>query len=337
MNRPATFKPLRIGPIELPMPAVLAALAGYSDLPFRRLCRRFGAAYCSTEVTLDTSINLSPKLRRKLIQMHEADHPLAGQIMGCKPDTLATAARHLEAMGCDVIDLNFACPVRKVLRRKRGGHLMREPQLAVEMIRAVRAAVDLPVTLKLRSAFDAADAECECFWRIAEGGFDAGVTAVCVHPRTVEQRYSGPADWEFLAAVKRRFHDRTIIGSGDLWHAADGLRMLEQTGVDGVSFARGALGNPWIFEEFACLAEGRPFEKPTVAEQRDVLLEHFRMSVEIYGRVTGPRMMHRFGIKYASLHPTPKQVRLAFIDSRSGQRFLDVVEQFYPAGDSRPA
>lgn len=329
MTQTIDLKPLRIGHLELSGPAMLAALAGYSDLPFRRLCRRYGASYASTEVTLDKSINLSPKLRRKLVQLADDDHPVAGQVMGCQPETLVTAGRHLQEMGVDVVDLNFACPVGKVLRRRRGGHCMRDPDLAVRMIRAVAAALDVPVTAKLRIGFDADDTDRSNFWRIAEAAFDAGLAAICVHGRTVEQRYTGRADWAFIAAVKRHFADRTIIGSGDLHSPADGLRMLQETGVDGITFARGALGNPWIFREFHQLARGEPATPPTLAEQRAVLEEHYRACVELYGPESGRRVLFRHGIKYASRHPTPKRVRQAFIESDRHGGLTGVLETFY--------
>ena len=132
MTLEPSIEPLAIGPIQLPSAAVLAPLAGYTDLSYRLICRRLGAAYAATEVTLDTSINLSEKLRRRLIQITPEDHPIAGQIMGREADSVATAARHLVSMGCDVIDLNFACPARKALRRHRGGH-----QLRLEIVRQV--------------------------------------------------------------------------------------------------------------------------------------------------------------------------------------------------------
>lgn len=319
----------RIGPIQLPGPALLAALAGYSDLPYRLLCREQGADFCSTEVTLDKSINLSVKLRNKLIQINEADHPLAVQIMGAEAETLATAARHAAGMGADVIDLNFACPVRKVLRRRRGGHLMRDPQTALAMIEAVRAAVDLPIMLKIRAGFDRDDHGCDAMWRIAEGGFERGVSAICLHPRTVEQHYTGPSDWDLLKRFRDHFADRTVFGSGDLWDARAGHRMLSETGVDGVSFARGALGNPWVFRQFYQLARGEQPTAPSLDEQRELIQRHYQLCLDAYGETIAPRMMYRFGIKYSALHPTPKAVRQAFIHSKSGQKFLDILDVYY--------
>jgi tRNA-dihydrouridine synthase B len=337
MSDTLSFPPLRIGPFELAAPAVLAPLAGYTDLSFRRICRLMGAGYCSTEVTLDTSINLSPKLRLKLIQPAADDHPLAGQIMGCKAETMAIAAGHLLALGCDVVDLNFACPVRKVLRRKRGGHLMRDPDGAVATIRAVAAAVggQAPITVKLRKSFDQDDADLSAFWQIAEAAFDAGAVAINVHARSVEARYSGPADWEFLARVKQHFGHKVIIGSGDVLSPHHAVDLLRLTGVDGVAFARGALGNPWIFRQFEQLLAGRQEAAPTLAEQRDVIARHYALCVEQYGS-RGARMMHRFGIKYARCHPNPKLVRHAFIDSPAGVDVEGILNRYYGPSEAMP-
>ncbi len=330
MSDTFSLAPLRIGPFVLATPAVLAPLAGYTDLTFRRVCRRLGAGFCSTEVALDTSINLSPKLRNKLIQPAEDDHPLAGQIMGCKPETMAIAARHLIALGCDVVDLNFACPVRKVLRRKRGGHMMRDAETAVAVLHAVAEAIDgqVPLTCKLRKSFTQDDRELSAFWAIAEAAFDVGAAAITVHGRSVEARYSGPADWEFLAKVKQHFGERTIIGSGDVLSPAHAVRMLQETGVNGVAFARAALGNPWIFRQFEDVLAGRAASHPTVKEQRDVLAMHYEFCKEQYGR-RARRMMHRFGIKYARCHPNPKLVRHAFFDSPNGVDVDAILEQYY--------
>jgi len=157
------WRPFRIGPLTIPTPLVLAALAGYSDLPYRLICRRLGAPYAATEAMLDRQMLLEGKLRRRLVQLDDADHPVAGQIMGNEPAVMAQAALELCRMGFDVVDLNFACPVRKVLARRRGGYLMNRPQQALAIIQAVTSAVDKPVTIKLRRAFRENDVACDDF------------------------------------------------------------------------------------------------------------------------------------------------------------------------------
>ena len=324
------LKPLKIGSVEIGFPVVLAALAGYSDLPYRLICREHGAPDCATEAMLDRQMLLDGKLRRRLVQLTDEDHPVAAQIMGNDPAVMAQAARVLCEMGFDVIDLNFACPVRKVISRKRGGHMMRQPQRSLEIVRAVLDLVrDRPVTLKLRRAYLESDKEGEAFWTIARGAFDAGVAGLCVHARSVEQKYMGHADWSFLSGVKRAFPDRTIIGSGDLHTAADALRMIQETGVDGVAAARGAIGNPWFFRQARDIAAGLEPYRPPVAEQREVLSRHFEMCCKVHGARRGPNMMRKFGIKYARMHPHPSKVRNAFVDINSAAQWQAVLEEFY--------
>jgi len=330
MIRSTPIKPVTIGDIQLSSAAVLSPLAGYTDLTYRLICRRLGAAYCSTEVTLDTSINLSGKLRRKLVRITPEDHPIAGQIMGREAETMATAAAHLAAMGCDVIDLNFACPVRKALRRHRGGHMMRDPDTAVAVLRQVAAAIDIPLTVKLRKSFDDADTTCDAFRRIAEAAFDVGAAGICVHGRSVMAGYRGESDWAFLADVVDHFAGRTIIGSGDLMTAEDGVRMIRRTGVAGVSFARGALGNPWIFRQFDAAAAGAEPTRPGPAEQARVVRDHYQLCLDQFGPQRGPKMMHRFGIRYARCHAHPRAVRTAFINSDRGRNIDEILDEFYP-------
>lgn len=323
------LKPFNIGPFRMDFPVVLSALAGYSDLPYRLICRRLGAPYCVTEMLLDRLLVTKGKHRARSLRLTGEDHPVAGQLLGSDRAVMTEAAGELSRSGFDVIDLNFACPVRKALARKRGGYLMSRPDQAIQIVRAVTEAVEKPVTLKLRRAFLEADKANDAFWRIAEGAFDAGAAAVCVHARSVQARYAGPADWEFLAAVKRHFADRTIIGSGDVLRPADVLRMLDETSVDAVAVARGALGNPWFFRQTADLAAGREPYRPALAEQRELLAGHFRDACDLYGPDRGPKIMRKFGIKYARLHPRPKDLRVAFCGVKRPDDWQAVLDKFY--------
>jgi nifR3 family TIM-barrel protein len=324
------LRPFRLGGLTIGFPVVLAPLAGFSDLAYRLLCRRHGAVYCSTEMMLDKLLLVDGRLRRRLVQLDEQDHPVAGQLIGGKAETMATAARVLCEMGFDVVDLNLACPVRKALARRRGGYLMSEPQTAIAIVRAVLDAADRPVTVKLRQKFRSADDD-SAFWRIAEAALDAGAAGVCVHARSVEMKYTGRADWGFIAAVKRRFPQATILGSGDVLKAADALEMFDRTGVDAVAAARGVLGNPWFFRQVADLAAGRPAYQPSVAEQRELLAWHFEHACGLYGPRTA-KIMRKFGIKYARMHPEPQKVRAAFVNVARPEQWRAVLEEFYPSG-----
>jgi tRNA-dihydrouridine synthase B len=322
--------PLRIGSIPIDFPVGLGALAGYSDLPYRLVCRSLGAPYCVTEAMLDRQVLLEGKLRKRLIRLDPADHPVAGQIMGQEPEDMARAARSLDALGFDVVDLNFACPVRKVVSHKRGGALMNDPKRALAIIEAVVGAVPgRPVTVKLRRSFRDTDESRESFWRIARGAFEAGVAALAVHARSVEQKYTGRADWSFLAALKREFPDRTILGSGDVMSAADSLRMLAETGVEGVLAARGAIGNPWFFEQARDLAAGVPARRPGLEEQRDVIYRHYRLACEAYDPRRGLKILRHFSLQYAKMHPRRTDLRNALVTARTEDEWRAVIDAFY--------
>ncbi len=325
---------LAIGGVALDGPVVQAALSGYSDRAMRVLARRHGAAYALGEVLLDQFVANVGTNRRNLARLAVAaeEHPVGAQLMGANPDDFPPAARRLVAEGYDVIDVNFGCPVRKVLGRCRGGYLLGVPETALEIVAKVRDAVPphVPVTLKMRRGIDGSAESLDNFWTIFEGAFARGVAAITVHGRTVAQKYVGPSDWAFLAAVKQRAGDRVVIGSGDLFSAAACVAMLERTGVDGVSVARGAIGNPWIFAQTRALLAGNPLpEPPTVHEQRDVLREHWALAVELHGEAVAGRSMRKFAIKYARVHPDHLAVRDAFVGVKVNADWQTVLDRFY--------
>src|SRR5947199_1780004 len=209
---------MRIGPIHLPTPVCQAGLAGYSDRAMRVVARRRGCPYAVTEALLDIiMVNGGEGLRRS-IDINDEDHPVAGQIMGSEPETMSRAATLLHEAGYDVIDLNFACPVKKIKNKARGGHMLLDVPRGVSILRAVRDALpDAPLTASLRRAFDeSAEAE-DRFYRIVEEAWALGFSAIRVHARTVEQKYNGRARWPFLKELKARYPEKTILGSGDVF------------------------------------------------------------------------------------------------------------------------
>jgi len=324
------IEPLRIGAIPIDFPVGLGALAGYSDLPYRLVCRALGAPYCVTEAMLDRQVLLEGKLRKRLIRLDPSDHPVGGQIMGTEPEVMAEAARSLDRMGFDVVDLNFACPVRKVVSHKRGGALMNDPERALAIVRAVVDAVPgRPVTIKMRRSFRDADRTHADFRKIARGAFEAGVAAIAVHARSVEQKYTGRADWQFLTDLKSEFPDRTLLGSGDVMTPADALRMVAETKVDGVLAARGAIGNPWFFEQARDLTAGRPPRKPGLAEQREVIYRHFRLACEAYDPQRGLKILRHFSLQYAKMHPRRTELRNALVVVRTEDEWRAVIDAFY--------
>ncbi len=323
---------LQIGPIRLDFPVVQAALSGYSDAPMRRIARRLGAPYALHEVVLDKLVLQPGKLQRKILEIAADDHPIGGQLMGSEPEQFSLAAARMAESGFDVVDINFGCPVKKVLGRCRGGYLLSDPPTAIEIIRRVRDAVPpgVPVTVKMRRGMDDSSESERRFFTIFDAAWESGVAAITVHGRTVQQRYIGPSRWEFLARVKRIAGDRTILGSGDLFTAPDVARMLEATGIDGVTVARGCIGNPWIFGEARALLAGRPLpDPPSVPEQGRVIREHCLLAIEHEGEDVAGRTMRKFGIKYSELHPQHLEVRNAFIRCRTTQDWLGVLDEWY--------
>jgi tRNA-dihydrouridine synthase B len=323
---------LRIGTLELDVPVVQAALSGYSDLPMRRIARRCGAPFAFNEVVLDQIVLARGKKRKRILNVAPDDHPVGGQLMGSQPDEFARAADAMVRAGYDLIDINFGCPVRKVLHRCRGGYLLAQPYVALEIVRRVHEAVAgrRPVTVKMRRGMDGSPEGERKFFEILDGALSLGAAAVTVHPRTVEQRYVGPAQWEFLRRVKQHVGNTVVLGSGDLFCAEDVARMIEQTGVDGVAIARGCIGNPWIFGDCRALLTGQPLPPPPgVAEQHDVIAEHYRHAIELYGEVRGSKIMRKFGIKYAEYHPCADEVRRAFVAVRSAADWQAVLDRWY--------
>jgi nifR3 family TIM-barrel protein len=326
--------PFSIGGVAIASPVVQAALSGYSDRAMRVLARRHGAAYSLGEVLLDQFVAAVGTNRRNLARLAVADeeHPVGGQLMGSNPDDFPPAARRLVAEGYDVIDINFGCPVKKVLGRCRGGYLLSQPAIALEIVARVREAVPphVPVTLKMRRGLDDTPESLDNFWTIFDGAFARGAAAITVHGRTVQQKYVGPSNWDFLASAKRHAGEKIVIGSGDLFSAEACVAMLDQTGVDGVSVARGAIGNPWIFQQTLALLAGEPpLPPPTIHEQRDVLREHWALSMELHGEQVAGRSMRKFAIKYARVHPEPLAVRDAFIGVKVNADWQAVLDRFY--------
>jgi tRNA-dihydrouridine synthase B len=326
-------RPFKIGNVAIDFPVVQAALSGYSDWPMRVIARRLGAGYTLGEVLLDrfiVQVSKGSKAGRYIRTTHE-EHPVGAQLMGAEPADFPPAALKLAEAGFDVIDLNFGCPVKKVLGRCRGGFLLSTPPAALEIVKRVRDALPphIPLTVKMRRGLDDSQESRDNFFTIFDGAYRAGVAAITVHGRTVKQRYDGPSNWTFLREVKQHAGSRIVLGSGDAFSAEDCLRMLIETGVDGVTAARGAIGNPWIFRQARALAAGQPAAHPSLAEQREVMLEHYRLAEATYGYNRTCAHMRKFGILGSRMHPQMKDVREDFVAVKTRDQWHAVVEKWY--------
>jgi nifR3 family TIM-barrel protein len=321
-----------IGKINFELPFCQAGLAGYSDRAMRQVARRRGCPYAVTEALLDVTLCNGGQGLRNSLDIDDQDHPVAGQIIGSEPATMARSAIILAQAGYDVIDLNFACPVKKIKNKSRGGHMLMDVERGLAILRAVRDAVpSSPITLSLRRGFDDSTESKDRFFEIFDAAWKIGAAAIRVHGRTVQQKYLGFAQWDFLADLKRQYPTRTILGSGDVFTAQDAVRMLQQTGVDVVWIARGAIGNPWIFSQAARLLAdpAARIDPPTIAHQRDALLEHFEIAMQIHGEQLAGRRMRKMGIKYSRFHPDAAMVKRDFIQVHGLRDWQAVLDRWY--------
>jgi nifR3 family TIM-barrel protein len=330
-----TVPPLAFGAVSIGFPVVQAALSGYSDWPMRSLARSHGAGYTLHEVLLDQFLVTLRDKRKKtshFLHISDDEHPVGGQLMGAEPEQFSAGASKLVQAGFDVIDINFGCPVKKVIGRCRGGFHLSQPAVALEIVQRTRDVVPdaIPVTVKMRRGVDDSQQSRDQFFEILDGTIDAGISAVTVHGRTVEQRYLGASRWEFLAEVKQHVGAFTILGSGDLFSAEDCWNMMQDTGVDGVTVARGAIGNPWIFQQAAALFSGKPLpDPPTIFQQRLVIERHLDLATQLYGEKRAALTLRKFGVKYAASHTQHGRVKLALVRASSKADWLSLLDQFY--------
>lgn len=281
---------MQIGPHRIEPKVILAPMAGVTDKPFRLLCKRLGAGLAASEMTTS-----DPRFWTTAKSLHRMDHvgepdPVSVQISGTVPAIMADAARYNVDHGAQLIDINMGCPAKKVCNAWAGSALMREPQLVARIVEAVVNAVDVPVTLKIRTGWDAEHRNAPEIARIAE---DAGIQALAIHGRTRDQQYAGVAEYETIAAIKAMLQI-PVIANGDIDSPEKAKLVLDATGCDAVMIGRAAQGRPWIFGQVAhYLATGERLPDPSVQEVRDILLAHLEHLHAFYGEVSGVRIARK--------------------------------------------
>lgn len=316
---------MRIGIHELPSPAlILAPMAGFTDLPFRELCRRFGADHAVAEMTASRE-DLRDR-SKSLTRWVEPDESglRAVQLLGADPVVMAEAARAAEADGADVIDINMGCPARKVLHAECGSALMRDEALAGEIIRSVARAVGVPVTLKMRSGWDAAHRNALTLARMAE---EAGLAMVAIHGRTREEGFRGTAEYGTVARVKAAL-SIPVAANGDIDSPEKALRVLAETQADALMIGRAAIGAPWIFAGVRAALEGRSVHVPGPLEVLEVIRDHRSRHFDYYG---GPRAMRTFRKHLSAyLKPMPGAAEAlpAILREEDADRQAKLVEDF---------
>ena len=316
------LKPLKIGSLVLQHNVVLAPLAGITNLPFRLLCRQEGASLAFTEMVSVNGLVREGIKTLALMRSSPADRPLGIQLFGDKAADLAEAARMVEGYG-DLLDINMGCPVRKVVGTGAGSALLLEPLKIAAIVRAVRAATNLPLTIKIRSGWHCGDNVFQEVGHIAEA---EGCDAITLHPRSRSLMFTGQADWSHLAQMKAAL-SIPVLGSGDLFTPDDCLRMLHETGCDGIMIARGALGNPWIFKQVQELAQSHHYTPVTTTERATAITHHLNLFIEEKGEAVAVREIKKHIGWYAKGFAGASEIRRAANSAQSTQDILMLTER----------
>jgi tRNA-dihydrouridine synthase B len=319
---------MRIGSVNVGHSVTLAPMEEHTSLPFRLLCKHFGASLVCSERIDAADVAKRDKRALKLLQTAPGERPAAGQISGGDPQVMAEAAKMVAGQGFSLVDLNFECPIRRLIGRGEGGALMADPPAIARIVDAVVRAVDVPVTLKIRSG---PDADRETAVEIAVLAEQAGAAAVDVHARSVAQAYVGGPDWTVIARVKQAV-SIPVLGSGGIRAASDVVRFLHETGADGVAIGRGCLGNPWIFQQARALVTGgSELPPPSLNDRARVLLQLVEGEFEFYGNHRALKRLPRVACYFAKFLPEFAEFRDAVQKVRTSNDFKRLVREHFVA------
>ena len=321
---------MKIGPYTLDSPFVLAPMAGITDKPFRKLCRHFGAGMTTSEMTTaDTSLWQTPKSKYRLDLDLETE-PVAVQIAGSDPEQLALAAQACVDRGAQIIDINMGCPAKKVCRKLAGSALMKDEKLVEDILTSVVAAVDVPVTLKIRTGWDPEHKNGSVIARIAE---DAGIQSLAVHGRTRACRYKGDAEYETIARIKESL-SIPVLANGDLTTPEKSLEVLRLTNADGLMIGRGAQGRPWIFRELNFFLQNDNKKPPLdKTELRDIMLGHLDDLHRFYGQKRGVRVARKHLTWYCDNLANADEFRYRAVRVDSASEQLDLISEYFDRDD----
>ena len=321
---------MQIGPYQLSSPFVLAPMVGVTDAPFRRICRKFGAGLTTSEMTTaDTSLWQTDLSRRRLDIDLDAE-PIAVQIAGSDPEQMAAAAKACVERGVQIVDINMGCPAKKVCKRLAGSALLKDEKLVARILESVVAAVDVPVTLKMRTGWDPAHRNGARIARIAE---ESGIQALAIHGRTRKCRYKGYAEFETIAQIKQQV-SIPVFANGDITTLEKSLEVLRLTNADGLMIGRGAQGRPWIFRELLELVHGgkkiTPLEKN---ELRDTMLDHLKELHRFYGESLGVRVARKHLTWYSKQLVNAGEFRYQAVRVHSAQEQLRLTKEYFARED----
>ena len=316
---------MRIGSLEFPVPVFLAPMAGVTDTPYRILAREMGCPLVYSEMVSDKGINYRNEHTLKMLHTEELERPMAMQLFGAEPDSVAKAAQYIQSLNCaDILDFNMGCPAPKVVKNHEGSAMLLEPERAFRVLKALVGAVNMPVTVKMRIGWDKDHINVLEMAKLAE---EAGVQAVAVHGRTREQFYRDRADWQIIRQVREKLRI-PVIANGDIRNVEDLIKIREVTGCEAVMVGRAAQGNPWIFRQLThYLKTGEILPGPTMEERREIIIRHLDMLLKFKGDYVGPREMRKHATWYTRGIKGNAELRVQFNKAETREDFLRILEK----------
>ncbi|WP_297569311.1 tRNA dihydrouridine synthase DusB [uncultured Anaerovibrio sp.] len=316
---------MRIGSLEFPVPVFLAPMAGVTDTPYRILAREMGCPLVYSEMVSDKGINYRNEHTLKMLHTEELERPMAMQLFGAEPDSVAKAAQYIQSLNCaDILDFNMGCPAPKVVKNHEGSAMLLDPERAFRVLKALVGAVSMPVTVKMRIGWDKDHINVLEMAKLAE---EAGVQAVAVHGRTREQFYRDRADWQIIRQVREKLRI-PVIANGDIRNVEDLIKIREVTGCEAVMVGRAAQGNPWIFRQLThYLRTGEILPGPTMEERKEIIIRHLDMLLKFKGDYVGPREMRKHATWYTRGIKGNAELRVQFNKAENRDDFLRILEK----------